>query len=345
MTWAALILADPSLCLRWLTLTTLLDRPSNDPEVQDLHTRRNSDPLIKNLINTQSEDGAWESKDLPTSPQPRHLVTSQALLRLGYLGFRSDHPAVDKAAQYLFSLQKPEGSWPLPARFRESSDKENYDRVPLQTALPLRGLAACGYAESPQAEKAYQWLLDQRMEDGAWPTGFAAGGLGYVAGYRRMPHSRWGCRSNTTAALCCLALHPARRYEPPAQRALDLLLNHPSRELSSLGFETARLIGVEPARGFFTYFAHFDAGLLLWLCAQIGASLEDPRIESLVRFIQDQQGEFGLWQYANQPHASRWVTYDLLTSLNQLDQNTKWVGLEPPTPFRPEAYGKQRSRH
>ena len=66
--------------------------------------------------------------------------------------------------------------------------------VPLQTAIPLRGLAACGYATDPRAEKAYDWLLAQRLDDGAWPTGMAAGNYGYVGGYRRLAHSRWGCR-------------------------------------------------------------------------------------------------------------------------------------------------------
>ena len=36
MTWAPLLLADPSPCLRWLVLTQLLDRAEDDPEVQEL---------------------------------------------------------------------------------------------------------------------------------------------------------------------------------------------------------------------------------------------------------------------------------------------------------------------
>ena len=345
MTWAALILADPSPCLRWLALKTLLNRPEDDPEMLALEPLRRTDPLIKGLLGSQASNGSWGSDDLAASSHPRHLVTSQALLRLGTLGFRGDHPAVDRAAQYLFAMQGPEGAWPLPDRFSENPAKESYDTVPLQTALPLRGLAACGYAQDPRAEKAYDWLLAQRLEDGAWPTGTAAGSLGYVAGYRRLPHSRWGCRSNTTGALCCLALHPARKKTPPAQRALDLLLGIPAREPASLGFEAARIIGAEPYRGFFTTFARFDAGLLLRLCASIGASIQDPRVQALVDFIRDQQGPYGLWQYTSQPQASRWVTYDLLSSLNQVDQNTQWISLEPPTPFKAEPFGKKPLRH
>ena len=34
-----------------------------------------------------------------------------------------------------------------------------YHMIPLQTALPLLGLAWAGYAEDPRAERAYDWLL------------------------------------------------------------------------------------------------------------------------------------------------------------------------------------------
>ena len=48
--------------------------------------------------------------------------------------------------------------------------------VPLQTALPLIGLCACGYATDPATARGFDWLLDQRLGDGSWPTGLAGGG-------------------------------------------------------------------------------------------------------------------------------------------------------------------------
>jgi len=345
MTWLALLLADPSSYLRWLVLTQLMGRSGDDPEVRELVELKQQDALVMQLSERQAGDGSWGAGDLFGSPQNRILTTSQVLLRLGYLGFDQDHPVVAKAARFIFDQQESDGSWPLPDRYVESDQKESYDMIPLQTAMPLRGLAACGYAEHPGSEKAYDWLLNMRLDDGAWPTGMAAGSLGYVAGYRRMPHSRWGCRSNTTGALCCLALHPERRHGEAAQRGLDLLLGRGSQEVSNLGFEVARIIGVEPFRGFFTYFARFDPGLLLWLCARIGASINDQRVSTLVEVIKNQQGPYGFWEYSDQPQASRWVTYDLLTSLRSIDENENWVSLEPSTPFKPEPYSKPKRRN
>lgn len=345
MTWAALLLADPSPCLRWLVLTRLLDRENSDTEVIELAELINKDALFLSLAKKQAKDGSWGSEDLLGSPHNRLLTTSQALLRLGFLGFDQNHPVVANAAGFLFNRQMPDGGWRLPDQFEQDSSQGTYQVIPLQTALPLRGLAACGLAQDPKCEKAYEWLINQRLKDGAWPTGIASGTLGGVAGYRRLPHSRWGCRTNTTAALCALALHPKRRTGEAAQRGLDLLLGRTTQEAANIGFEVARTIGAEPFHGFLTYFARFDPGLILWLCARIGADTSDQRVANLVAFVQEQQGPYGLWTYRDQPQASRWVTYDLLYSLHMLDESKDWVSFEPTSPFKPERFGTHKPRY
>ncbi len=344
MIWAPLLLADSSPCLRWWVLRELLGRSNNDPEVAELDRLRFSDPLVAELLSLQQTDGSWKNVDLSGVATVSTLqTTAQALLRLGYLGFGPDLPAVAHGAEFLFAQQQADGSWPLPEGRQESEDHAGYSMVPLQTSLPLHGLAACGYSTDPRAERAYEWLLAQRLEDGAWPTGWASGVHGFVAGYRRLAHSRWGCRSNTTGALSCLALHPLRRSSPEAQRALDLLLGRETREQFGLGFEVARLLGAERLQGFFTYFARFDLAQMLDLSWRVGASLEDERIASMVAYVQSLQGSYGLWEYPARPQVSRWVTFDLLRSLSQLDRVSDWVSLEPSTPFK--AYARKLKRY
>jgi hypothetical protein len=114
----------------------------------------------------------------------RTQMTALALTRLGYLGLDRSHPAVARGSEYLFARQRRDGSWPL-GREESLTDgnseipaKERYSMMPLQTAFPLRALASCGYAADPRAESAYAWLLSQRLPDGAWPTGVAAGVYG-----------------------------------------------------------------------------------------------------------------------------------------------------------------------
>ena len=45
MTWLALLLADPSPCLRRLVLTGLMGRPVDDPEVGELYELMENDVL------------------------------------------------------------------------------------------------------------------------------------------------------------------------------------------------------------------------------------------------------------------------------------------------------------
>ena len=339
MTWVPLLLADPSPCLRWLALRHLLQLSEDHPEVRELAAQRNDDQLVAGLLTQQKADGSWQPDPGAGSALKS---TALALARLGYLGFSADYPAVQRAAEYLFSQQNTDGSWPLLSERPDHQEEGGYDMIPLQTALPLRGLAACGFAADPRSERAYEWLLAQRLPDGAWPTGKASGVLGFVAGYRRLAHSRWGCRSNTTGALLCLALHPTHRTGQQARRALDLLLGRETRERQALGFEVARLLGAEPARGFLTYFARYDLALLLDLCARVEASLEDERVASLIAFMHAERGPFGLWEYLPRPQVSRWLTFDLLHSFSRLNPESDWTGLEPRTPF--QAYPRSLRR-
>ena len=335
MTWVPLLLSDPSPILRILVLRDLLHRSDDDPEIQELKTQRDTDPLVVDLLKLQVSNGSWERVETrDNAPGGSLQATSQALTRLGYLGFGPEHPAVKRGAEFIFSLQQPDGAWAQPKAYSKTDEYWGYDMMPLQTAIPLRGLAACGYATDPRADKAYAWLLEQRLDDGAWPTGIASGNYGYVAGYRRLAHSRWGCRSNPTGALICLALHPLRRTGPTAHRALDLLLGRETREKHNLGFEVARCIGVETSRGWITYFARFDLALVLDLCWRVGANREDGRINDVVEFVHGLQGPYGLWQYTPHPQASRWVTFDLLRSLSRLDETGDWLSVRPRTPFQ-----------
>ncbi len=344
MTWIPLLLADPSPCLRRLVLRELLGRPEDDPEVQELAALREGDPLVEGLLAQQAADGSWGA-DTTLGPVggERLRATGQALARLGYLGFGPSHPAVHRAAEYLFACQAADGGWPLLGTRELDGDPVGEDtQAPLQTALPLRALALAGYAADLRAEKAYEWLLAQRLPDGAWPTGSAAGVYRRVGGYRRLAHSRWGCRSNTTGALLCLAHHPTRRTGPEARRALDLLLGRETREAHTLGFEVACLIGLEPARGFLTYFARYDLALILDLAWRVGATREDERVAEMVEFVESLRGPFGLWQYPARPQASRWVTCDLLRSLSHLDATGDWLSFEPRTPFRAYTWSSRR---
>ncbi len=115
MNQIALLLADPSPCLRWLVLRDLFDRPPLDPERAALDSRRERDPLVTSILTLQEPDGSWAPNVLATGRAggSRTLMTALVLTRLGYLGFDGDFSPVAQAADYLFGQQQEDGSWPL----------------------------------------------------------------------------------------------------------------------------------------------------------------------------------------------------------------------------------------
>jgi len=343
MTWIPLLLSDPSSCLRYLVLKKLLKRSDEDPEVKELLKLREEDPLITELIKLQKSSGAWDSFSVGRIAFGDNIhITSMALQRLGYIGLDLKISFIQKAAEFIFSQQQEDGSWPIPGQNKLVDEEKGYQMMPIQTAIPLLGLVMCGYAEDERAEKAYEWLISKCLDDGAWPVGIASGNYGGIAGYRRLAHSRWGCRSSTTAVLTCLAYHPKRRISEEAKRALDLILGTDMKLRTNLGFLIARLIGLEKSIGRITYMAKFDIAHILNLCWRVEASVKDSRIAEFVEFIKSEQGEYGLWEYYRHPQATRWLTFDLLHSLSKLETNKDWISLEPRTLFR--AYPKKIKR-
>ena len=339
MTWAPLLLADPSPSLRLLVLQDLLNRPENDEEVRELKKLQEQDQLILKFLALQNEDGSWRGGESGGDILGKIRLTAQALMGLGYLGLSPEHPAVKQGVEFIFAQQQSDGSWPLVTQGAllngASLSDIKYHLIPLQTALPLLGLAWAGYATDPRAEQAYDWLLEEQLPQGGWPSGKHREKYIFAAGYRRLAHSKFGCRTNTTAAVNALALHPKRRTSQAARRGLDLLLAHEQRQVHTLGFEVARIIGAERLRGGFTYFKRYDVAQILDLSWRIGASLEDRRVMDNVKFVNELQGPYGLWEYKRYPEISRWITFDILRSLSRLDEETDWLSMEPRTPFQP----------
>jgi hypothetical protein len=329
-----------------LVLRDLLGRREDDGEVRELKELRERDPLVVELVALQNEDGSWRGGESGGEALGKLRLTAQALMRLGYLGLGPEYPPVRKGAEYIFNCQLNDGSWPLGYEKDSLTDSElsdiKYHMKPIQTALPLLGLAWVDYATDPRAESAYEWLIDKQLPDGGWPSGMHRDTHIFAAGYRRLAHSNLGCRTNTTASVSALAMHPERNTSAEARRGLDLLLAHEHRHAHTLGFEVARVIGFERVRGSFAYYARYDVVQILDLCWRISASLEDRRVAENVEFVKNLQGPYGLWEYKSHPEALRWVSFDLLRSLTRLDEETDWLSLEPRTPFQP--YPKKSRR-
>ena len=337
-----LLLGDPSPSLQWRAAVELEGITEDDADVQASRAEiRESAPVRSLLARLEAA-------------RNRPAAAGYLLCQLAYLGYSG--PELGDAIDAIFTYQQPDGSWPLwlddddqPAskgQREPPAPAEGPRFVTMHTVVPLRGIAAAGFATDPRAERAYDWLLGVRLPDGSWPAGPKAdlgeGGRPSPPEkeYRRLARGA-GCRSSTTGAVACLALHPERRRSDAARIGVDHLLARETRDASTLGWEVSRLVGLERAMGQVTFYVTFDLAFLLDLASRCGVSPSDRRVRDLVTWLETLRGRYGLWQHNAHPQLSRWLTFDLECSLRRLADGD-WIGNEEPASFTAYQRGRRR---
>ncbi len=121
-------------------------------------------PEAKRLVEKQQADGAWRYPGKAYDPDSNanyNLLETYRILRLlvEMYGFRCEHPALVKAAEYIFSCQTDEG---------DIRGIIGNQYMPYYHGAILELLIKAGYANDPRTEKGLGWLLSMRQEDGGW---------------------------------------------------------------------------------------------------------------------------------------------------------------------------------
>ena len=95
--------------------------------------------------------------------------TWQVLTGLKAVGEDMTQPYVQRAAAWLKSVQKPDGSFGEScASYDDPSLKGQGESTASQTAWGAMGLMAALGADDPAVERAIQWLVDHQAADGNW---------------------------------------------------------------------------------------------------------------------------------------------------------------------------------
>lgn len=313
----ALLLGDPSPSLRIRASVELDGAAEDDEDVRAWRAEIATSALVQPLLDRLVTEG-------------RSQTIGYLLCQLAYLGY--DGPEIATAVDALFAQQQPDGSWSQHVDDHDGEDdhggrsaSDGPRFITMHTVVPLRGLAAAGFATDPRAERAFEWLLAARLPDGSWPAGpkadFGRPGMPSQPEreYRRLTNGE-GCRSATTGAVACLALHPDRRGSGAARDGVDHLLAAETRDGSTLGWEVSRLTGLERAMGQITFYVTVDPAFLLDLASRCGVSTDDRRVRDLMTWLEARRGPYGLWEHHTHPQLSRWLTFDLESSLRRLGE-------------------------
>ena len=253
-------------------------------------------PQVVKVLRKQQEDGSWKypggRPEIRSNENYYQLQTYKVLMDLvEKYGFTREHPAIQRAADFLFSFQTEEGDF-------RGLYRNQYS--PNYTAGMTELLVKAGYGDDPHVEKVFSWLLSMRQDDGGWAvpmrTGVPKGTSTVKDAFwveetiqpdRSKPFSHW-C---TGIVLRAFAAHEEYRQAPEARAAGGLLKSrffkpdpYPDRRAASFW---------EKIRYPFWWTDILSALDSLWW---LGFSGEDPDIRSGLDWLIANQEPSGLWK-------------------------------------------------
>lgn len=120
-------------------------------------------PEPQKILKKQQADGSWKRAAKKEVYPPNHYALVETFKNFRILveeyAFTKAHPAIAKAAEFLFTFQTEEG---------DIRGFIGNQYAPYYTGYLLSLLIMVGYQDDPRVEKGLNWLLSVRQIDGGW---------------------------------------------------------------------------------------------------------------------------------------------------------------------------------
>lgn len=197
--------------VRYFTLTTLLDRPQDDPEVVETKAAIMNEGLVPKILSRQNGDGSWGVPERLYSD--KYTGTVWTLLTLAELGADGGDDRVRNACEFIFSRsQNPEsGGFSIGSSAKTGSGLAS-GVIPCLTGNMVFSLIRLGYSGDARLQSAMEWILTyQRADDNTDSP--PAGGI-----YDRFE----GCFGKHTCFMAAAKTLKALAALPPDQRTPEI---------------------------------------------------------------------------------------------------------------------------
>lgn len=245
------------------------------------------------ILKKQKPNGSWTYSNAKENIRSQENYDQLETYRnLGILveefGFNKEHPAIAKAAEYLFSFQSYEGD------FRGIYGNQY---SPNYSAGITELLVKAGYGNDAHIEKIFEWLLSIRQEDAGWAIPFRTRNcnIDVIAKHSEIlepDKSKPFSYMVSGVVLRAFAVHPKYRKSKEAHQAGQLLLSsvfkkdhYPDRT------------GAEYWLRFSFPFWFTDLISALDTLSLLGFSAQEPQIEKALQWFVKNQQKTGLWQF------------------------------------------------
>jgi hypothetical protein len=164
--WVSALPTDPLPALQVkndIALTYFVQRDLLEAAVDPVETLWELPEAVR-LVGKQQANGSWHypgKSDHPAVDANYDLLETYRSLRIlvEMYAFQRTHPALTRAAEYVFSCQTDEG---------DIRGILGNQYMPYYHGAILELVIKTGYAHDRRTEKGLQWLLSMRQEDGGW---------------------------------------------------------------------------------------------------------------------------------------------------------------------------------
>jgi len=263
-------------------------------------------PEVQKIIKKQLDDGSWPSKAKKgiNSGVKYPLIETWKQLRFLIQQYEMDnnHPAIQKAAEFIFSCQTDEGDI-------RGILANQY--APYYTGAIMYLLIKAGYEDDPRIEKGFEWLLKMRQDDGGWVIDSPG-----MIGLSNLTRSEMNDLTSNKDRKTALAFDKSKPYSAAGTgMVLRAFAVHPTYRKSDEGFTAARFLKSKFfKKDNWTSYQHPDNWIRFqypfwWTnlvssldtLSLMGFSKDDVNVKNGLNWLIEHQEHDGLWKisYSN----------------------------------------------
>lgn len=309
--------------VRYFTLTEILDKPKNSPEVKKAKNEIMEIGIVPHILSKQKSEGYWETPEKFYTAKYKGTVWQ--IIILAELGADGRDERIRNACEFILknSQHRESGGFSMHASAKEGGGRQS-EVVPCLTGNMVWGLIRLGFLEDPRVQNGINWIVKyQRFDDGikTAPKGW--------------PYDKfeicWGkhtCHMGVVKSLKVLAEIPVNKRSKDVKGVIEkgveyLLVHHiykKSHDLSRVSKPGWRRFG-------FPLMYQTDILEILSVLTKLG--YRDDRMQEAVDLVISKQDDKGRWKLADnfndrfqvnieqKGEPSKWVTLNALSALKK----------------------------
>ena len=321
--WKSVLKADPTDWLlekdnpsvRYCTLLQILDRPQNNPEVQEAKKEIMTAGVVPQILAKQNSGGYWEAPEAFYTAKYRGTVWQ--LIILAELAADGRDERVKKACEFILENSQDRKSGGFSAWLSVKVGGGRYSGVlPCLTGNMVWSLIQLGFLGDPRVKRGVEWIVKyQRFDDGeayppkVWPYEKATSCF-----------SKHSCHMGVVKALKALAEIPAEQRSADVvdslDRGVEYLLKH---HIYKRSHNLSKVSKPGWLRFGFPLMYQTDVLEILGILTSLG--YKDERMQDAVNLVLSKQDENGVWKLENTFNGR------FQTSIEQKGESSKWITL------------------